>query len=194
MLMKEKIIFWPLFGILICIFIIGFYLQGNRKAATDEFLKDIETATEKARLKKKKATKDTLDFSKLKTSEVIEGDASLIQRGLFLKPFSEERAKKTEEVISLPKQEEVKKPIFVYKGRMMVGTKVMVIIEDQGTGKSFSVREGDMAGDFLVLGIDEKEVRLKNKEGEELILSTAKKEKENKEEPREAVEKTKGSK
>jgi hypothetical protein len=58
----------------------------------------------------------------------------------------------------------------------MMGSKVMVIIEDQGTGKSSFVREGDMIGDFLVSGIDEDRVVLKKKDGEEVILNVVKEE------------------
>ena len=88
------------------------------------------------------------------------------------------------------KKEEPAKPMFVYKGRMMLGARVIVIIEDQNTGKSFSVKEGDMAGDYTVLSIGEKEIRLKKKDGEEITIATLKEEK--KEGKKEAPDKAEG--
>ncbi len=64
--------------------------------------------------------------------------------------------------------------MYAYKGRMMVGNKVIVIIEDQNTGKSLSVKEGDTAGGFTVLSIGEKEIRIRKKDGEEIAISTVK--------------------
>ncbi|MBU1006538.1 MAG: hypothetical protein KKH08_02960, partial [Candidatus Omnitrophica bacterium] len=65
------------------------------------------------------------------------------------------------------------------------GQKVMVVIEDVGTGKSFFAQEGDMAGDFLVLRIDDKEVTLKKKGGEEIVLGVYKKDQEIKDKEKE---------
>ncbi|MBU4201665.1 MAG: hypothetical protein KKB85_00760, partial [Candidatus Altiarchaeota archaeon] len=86
----------------------------------------------------------------------------------------------------IPLKEEPKGPIFKYKGRVMMGSTVMVIIEDHGTGKSTFVKEGDMVGDFMVLRIDDKEVALKKRGGEEVILSTVKKQREEKKAKEEA--------
>jgi hypothetical protein len=58
-----------------------------------------------------------------------------------------------------------------------MGSNVIVIIEDRNTGKSFSVKEGDSAGDFTVVSISEKEILLKKNDGEEVIISTVKEEK-----------------
>ncbi len=96
-----------------------------------------------------------------------------MERSIFFKPVSEVKDEGNRDIIPL-KEEEPAKPMFVYKGRMMLGARVIVIIEDQNTGKSFSVKEGDMAGDCAVLSIGEKEIRLKKKDGEEIAISTVK--------------------
>ena len=178
MLIKEKIIFLALLVILIGSLAFGFYSQGNKKEATKEFLQEMEALTEKAKIKKR-LSKDAWDLEKVKVKELQEDYEALIKRSIFFREAQEAKVKNVEVAIPL-KEEEPKKPVFIYKGKMMVGTKVMVIIEDQGTGKSFSVQEGDMVGDFSVLSIDEKEVRLKKSDGEEIALSTIKKEKEEK--------------
>jgi hypothetical protein len=72
------------------------------------------------------------------------------------------------------KEEEPKKPVFDYKGRRRLGNKVIVIIEDQNTGKSFSVKEGDTTDGFTVLSIGEKEITLRKKDGEEISIPTVK--------------------
>ena len=175
MIIREKLIFWFLLSALVATIVIGTNVQDKKKASTDEFLKDIESVTAKAKAKKK-VSKDSWDIEALKKQDKSENYSSLIERSIFFRPVSEIKTENKGEVITL-KEEEPPKPVFVYKGRMMVGPKVIVIIQDQNTGKSFSVKEGDTAGDFTVLSIDEKEVRLKKKNGEEIGISTIKEEK-----------------
>ena len=66
-----------------------------------------------------------------------------------------------------------------------MGSKIMVVIEDQGTGKSLFLEEGDSIGDFKVVDIEEKEVVLKQEGGKEIILKSVKESK-----PVKAEEKT----
>jgi len=172
MIIREKVIFWILLPILAAIIVIGVNVQENKKRASDEFLKDIESVTEKAKTKKKIAA-DILDLDGLKKEAVSEDYSFLVERGIFFRPVSEVKNEKKEDIVIL-KKEEPKKPMFVYKGRMNLGGKVIVIIEDDNTGKSFSVKEGDATDDFTVLSIGEKEIRLKKKDGEEIAVPTVK--------------------
>ena len=174
MIAKEKAIFWLLVPVLVATIGIGFNAQEKKKQLSDEFLKDIESVTEKAKSKKKTA-KDNWDIEGLKKQETSEDYPALMERSIFFKPVSEIKDEGNRDIIPL-KEEEPAKPMFVYKGRMMLGARVIVIIEDQNTGKSFSVKEGDMAGDYTVLSIGEKEIRLKKKDGEEIVISTLKEE------------------
>ncbi len=188
MIAKEKAIFWILLPLLIATITIGINAQEKKRQLSDEFLKDIESVTEKAKAKKK-AAKDNWDIEGLKKQETSEDYPALMERSIFFRPVSEVKDEGGGDVIPL-KEEEPKKPMFVYKGRMMLGARVIVIIEDQNTGKSFSVKEGDMAGDYTVLSIDEKEIRLRKKDGEEITISTVKEER--KEEKKEAPERAEG--
>ncbi len=188
MIAKEKAIFWLLVPVLVATIGIGFNAQEKKKQLSDEFLKDIESVTEKAKSKKKTA-KDNWDIEGLKKQETAEDYPTLMERSIFFKPVSEIKDEGNRDIIPL-KEEEPAKPMFVYKGRMMLGPAVIVIIEDQNTGKSFSVKEGDMAGDYTVLSIDEKEIRLRKKDGEEITISTVKEER--KEEKKEAPERAEG--
>lgn len=188
MIAKEKAIFWLLVPVLVATIGIGFNAQEKKKQLSDEFLKDIESVTEKAKSKKKTA-KDNWDIEGLKKQETAEDYPTLMERSIFFKPVSEIKDEGNRDIIPL-KEEEPAKPMFVYKGRMMLGARVIVIIEDQNTGKSFSVKEGDMAGDYTVLSIGEKEIRLKKKDGEEITIATLKEEK--KEEKREAPDRAEG--
>lgn len=178
MIVKEKLIFWPLATVFIGILVFGFVSQGKKEEATKDLLKEIEVATKK-NMAKKKAKKDKLDVKMVKAEDNLNAYELLLKRSPFFRVRDTSEIKKVE-VIPL-KKEEPKKAILKYKGRAMMGSKVMVVIEDQGTGKSFFVQEGDMIGDFLVVAIDEKEVTLKKKGGEEIILSAAKKGQEKKE-------------
>ena len=188
MIAKEKAIFWILLPVLVVTIVIGFNTQEKKRQLSDEFLKDIESVTEKAKAKKK-AAKDNWDIEGLKKQETSEDYPALMERSIFFRPVSEVKDEGDGDVIPL-KEEEPKKPMFVYKGRMMLGARVIVIIEDQNTGKSFSVKEGDMAGDYTVLSIDGKEIRLRKKDGEEITISTVKEER--KEEKKEAPERAEG--
>ena len=62
MIIKEKIIFWSLLPVLVATFAIGSYTQEKKKESPDEFLKDIEAVTEKARSKKKPCKRETVDL------------------------------------------------------------------------------------------------------------------------------------
>ncbi|MDO8603210.1 MAG: hypothetical protein Q7O04_05130 [Candidatus Omnitrophota bacterium] len=175
MIIKEKIIFLALLPVLVATIAIGINTQENKKRSTDEFLKDIESVTEKAKAKKKVA-KDSWDIDGLKKQETMEDYLALAERNIFFRPVSEVRKEIQRDIVSL-KEEEPKKPLFVYKGRMTMGARIIVIIEDQNTSKSFSVKEGDSAGDFTVVSIGEKEILLRKNDGEEIIISTVKEEK-----------------
>jgi hypothetical protein len=175
MIIREKIIFWLLLPVLTVIIIIGFNVQDKKKKSSDEFLQDIETVTEKAKAKKK-ITADNWDLEGLKKQDTPEDYSSLAERAIFSKPVSEIKADKKEDTAVI-KEEEPKQAVFVYKGRMTLGDKIIVIIEDVNTGKSFSVKEGDSTDDFTVLSISEKEVKIKKKSGEEIAIPTIKEEK-----------------
>jgi len=176
MILKEKLIFFILVPVLAAGVAVGINMQEKKKQSSDEFLKDIESVTEKAKAKKK-VVKDAWDMEGLKKQELPEDYASLLERNIFSKPVSEIKEETGSRVIPLKEEEEPKKPAFTYKGRMMLGPKVIVIIEDQNTGKSFSVKEGDSAGDFTVLSIGDTEILLKKNDGEEIAVTTVKEEK-----------------
>jgi len=98
----------------------------------------------------------------------------LLKRSPFFRIVPERKAERIEPIVV---EEEPQGPLlFKYKGRAAIGAKVVVVIEDQGTGKSYFVESGSMIGDFLVSSIGDEEVVLQKKGGEEIILSVAKKE------------------
>jgi len=173
MIIKEKIIFLALLPVLIATLVIGAKTQEAKKKSTGEFLKDIESVTEKAKAKKKVA-RDNWDIDGLKKQETMEDYSALAERDIFSRPVSEVREETKRDLI--PLKEEPKKPLFVYKGRMTLGARIIVIIEDQSTGKSFSVKEGDSAGEFVVVSIGDKEILLRKNSGEEIVISTVKEE------------------
>lgn len=172
MIAKEKAIFWILLPVMVATIAIGINLREKKMESADKFLKDIESVTAKAKAKNK-AIKDNWDIEGLKKQDASEDYSTLTERSIFFRPVSEVKPENKGEVISL-KEEEPSKPALVYKGRMMVGPKAIVIIQDQNTGKSFSVKEGDAIGDFTVLSIEEKEIRFKKKDGEEIAITTIK--------------------
>lgn len=176
MIMKEKIIFWLLLIGLAISLAVGLNSQEKKKAEADEFMKDMQKATEKAKAKKK-AFKDIWDITALKTEDSFDNGQPLLERNIFGKVVTEDNPGKKPEAIPLV-EEAPKKPLLVYKGRITLGPKVMVIIEDEGTGKSYSVQEGDKVADYVVSSVGDKEIRLKKDDGEELVLGTIKKEKE----------------
>jgi len=178
MIIREKLILWILLPALVAIVAIGINVQEKKKQSSDEFLKGIESVTEKAKAKKKIAM-DILDLDGLKRQVSSEDYSFLIGRGIFFRPVSEVKNEKKEGIVTL-KEEEPKKPMFIYKGRMNLGGRVIVIIEDDNTGKSFSVKEGDTTDYFTVLSIGEKEILLKKKDGEEIAVSMVKEQKKEK--------------
>jgi len=175
MIIKEKTIFLALLPVLIATLIIGMKTQEAKKKTTGDFLKDIESMTEKAKAKKK-AAKDNWNIEGLMKPETMDDYPVLAERDIFSRPVSEIKEETGGDIIPF-KKEEPKKPLFIYKGRMTLGARVIVIIEDQNTGKSFSVKEGDSAGEFVVVSIGDKEILLRKNSGEEVVVSTIKEEK-----------------
>ncbi|MBU1007220.1 MAG: hypothetical protein KKH08_06510 [Candidatus Omnitrophica bacterium] len=175
MIPKEKLIFWSLAAVFIGILVFGFISQGSKDEAARDLSKEIELATRKSKARKK-TLKGKPDIAVVKTGDKLDSYNELLKRSPFFRVIDESKIKKAE-AISV-KTEKPKKAILKYKGKVMIGQKVMVVIEDVGTGKSFFAQEGDMAGDFLVLRIDDKEVTLKKKGGEEIVLGVDKKEQE----------------
>lgn len=175
-MLKEKMIFWPLLSVVAGILIFSFFIQGKPDQTKNLLLQDIELAVKKMKTGKKALDKQ--DFDSIKAVDALDGYKLLLKRSPFFRVASEVRPEEKVELI--PVKEEPKKAALKYKGKVILESKVMVIIEDGGTGKSFFVQEGDMVGDFLVLRIEEKEVALKKKGGEEMVLKLTKKEKEEK--------------
>lgn len=172
-MIKEKIIFWPLVAVFIGVLIFGFLSQGKKKEATQELMQEIELATKKSRAKKKAQLKDMWDFDIIKTQDAASTYEALLERSPFFRVRHEPLVKVVE---PLPVKEEKKEPILKYKGKVVMGEKIMVVIEDQGIGKSHFVEAGDKVGDFKVLRIGEKEVALQKQGGEEIILKAKKQE------------------
>lgn len=172
MIIKEKVIFGLLLTVFVVILIIGFILQGKKQETKGLLLEDIKLAAEKV-IDKKKAAEDSWDLDSIRSADSIAEYKTLLKRDIFFRVASEPKTRKVE---AIPLKEEPKKILFRYKGKVMIGTQVMVIIEDEGTGKSFFVKAGDMVGDFRVVRVDEKEVVLKKQGGEEIILGVVKKE------------------
>ena len=173
MIAKEKIVFWPLAAVFIGMLVFGFVAQEKKEEATKDLLKDIELATKKSRAKKK-AIKDKIDLDTIRLEDTLENYKLLVKRSPFFR-LSEDKPK-VQKVEVVPVKKKPKKAALKYKGSVKMGSRVMVVIEDQGTGKSFFVKEGDTVADFLVVTIDEKEVTLTKEGGEKIILSAVKKE------------------
>jgi len=172
MIKEEKLIFWLLLVIFIGVLIFGFLSQENKKRSGMEFFQEIELASKKNRVHFK-VEKSKWDIATLIKEETLESYKGLLKRSPFFKIGSDTKVKKVEPIVI---KEEPKEPLLKYKGRVTMESKVLVIIEDEGTGKSHFVQVGDMVGDFLVQEIDETKVVLKKKGGEEIILSAIKKE------------------
>ncbi len=171
MMVKEKIIFWPLLGLLTGVLAFGVFSRGDTKKATEELSREIDKAMEMNASESKRA-KILWDVENLKDKDMTSNYKEITERGPFFRIVSEIKPVKKEAV---PVKKVEKKPLFKYKGRVMMGEKVMVIIENQGTGKSSFVKEGDVIGDFLIMSITEQEVMLRKKGGEEIVLRAEKK-------------------
>ena len=177
-MVKEKIIFWPLLAVFIGIVAFGFFSQGSKDTSGEDLLQELELTAKKAKSKNKNDVSVMKDIDKLKIADTLDSYTLLLKRSPFFKVRPKVQTKVTEPILV---KKIAKQVVLKYKGRVIMGSNVMVIIEDQGTGKSTFVKEGDKVGDFEVLSIDEARVVLKKKGGEEIILSATKKQEENKE-------------
>ena len=170
-MIKEKLIFCPLLVVLIGILAFGLISHGDKKKRDLSLSKDIELATKKMAVKKK-TPKDMWGFDKIMAIDTIDGYSTLLERSPFFRIKKEGESTQNLEPIVI--KEEPKEPLLKYKGRVIIGDRLMVIIEDRGTGKSSFVEEGDMVAGFLVLRIDDTGVTLRKKSGEEIVLKASK--------------------
>ncbi|MBI3323744.1 MAG: hypothetical protein HYZ92_00500 [Candidatus Omnitrophica bacterium] len=68
-------------------------------------------------------------------------------------------------------------PVFVYKGRVLMGAKTRAVLQDANTKKTSFVEEGQQVAGFQVVAITEEEVTLSNHEtGEQVTVHLATKE------------------
>ena len=107
MIVKEKLVFWPLAAVFIGMLVFGFVSQGKKEGATKDLLKEIEVATKKSRAKKK-AKKDKLDVKMLKTEDNLDMYELLLKRSPFFRVRDVSEIKKVE-VIPLKKEEPKRK-------------------------------------------------------------------------------------
>lgn len=173
-MIKEKLVFWVLLFIFLLGIGFGISTMANKKNVVEELIRDIESTQVKAKKTLKLTGK--YEVEDLKQGSDLKIYETLIKKSPFFRVVSEEMPKKIVEVVKKIVEEEPKKPLFKYRGRVQMGEKQTVIIEEELTGKSYFVGKGDKVGDYEVFEIAQDKVILK-KEGSEDIILEAKEEK-----------------
>lgn len=167
-MLKEKLIFWIV--LVISLLGVGFGIANwaNKKDLAGDFVKDLESA--QAKPKKILRLLAQYDLEKLKETTDPKLYEGLIKKSPFFRTPSEEMPKRVVEEVRQVVEEKPKKILFKYKGRVQLGQRETVIIEDAVTGKSYFVTSGDKIGDYKVFQIDQDKIILKKEGTEDIVL------------------------
>ena len=160
---KEKLIFLALLSILILVGVF-WVLSPPRKVVVQQ-----EVVLPEGPSRHPEVEMVKLDIAKLETIKPLADYKSILTRSPFFKfvPPPPEVAPGMEmEGVPVPKKREQ----FVYKGRVVIGEDVKVIIEEVESGEVYFVGKGDKVSDYMLSEVSEKEVVLRASDGREIKL------------------------
>lgn len=168
--MKEKYIFFTLL-IIALVMLIGAGLGRKAKGEISAEQKQLEKKLKQA-AQKQPLLPEKIDMARIENAISFSRYEGLLQRSPFLKaqPKVSEITKTTLE--SLPAPVEEKTPLFMYKGKIASGKRLVVIIAQTRTGEVFMVSKGESIDDYKVLDITDTEVILSKKGEADIILET----------------------
>lgn len=162
---KEKLVFWTLLGILILVGVF-WVVSPPRKVVVQQ-----EVVLPEGPSRHPEVEMVKLDIAKLETIRPLADYKSILTRSLFFKfvPPPPEVAPGMEmevEGVPVPKKREQ----FVYKGKVVIGEDVKVIIEEVESGEVYFVGKGDKVSDYKLFEVSEKEIVLLASDGREIKL------------------------
>ncbi len=166
--MKEKYIFFTLLVIAL-IMLIG--TRVGRKAKDEINTEELAIEKNLRRAAQRKPTlPEKIDIDKVQNLVAFSDYEGMLKRSLFLR-VQPRRAKAAETKIELLPVEEAT-PVFVYKGRIASGNRLVVIIGQTRSGEVIMASIGEYVDGYKVLDITDTEVILSKKGEENIILNT----------------------
>lgn len=166
--MKEKYIFFTLL-IIVSGLLIGNAVNKKAKAEISPEELAIEKSLRRAAQRQLIMPKK-IDIDKVQNLVGFSYYEGMLKRSLFFKvqPKVEQATQTKAPVIPV----EEKTPIFVYKGKIASGNRLVVIIGQTRSGEVFMVSKGENIDGYKVLDITDTEVILSKKDEENIVLKT----------------------
>jgi len=165
---KEKYIFFTLLVIALGLLIGSRMNKGERLKIGAK-----EQALEK-RLKRAAQRKPFLpqeiDIEKVQDLVAFSHYEGMLKRSPFFKVQPRQAKASTAGTVVLPVEEST--PVFLYKGKIAAGNRLLVIIEQTRSGETFMVAKGEQLNGYKVLDITDTEVILSKKGEENISLKT----------------------
>lgn len=166
--MREKYIFFTL-----CTIALVLLIGASVGKKTENEIGPKERALDKKtkRLSAKKiALPEKIDIEKVQDLIAFSSYEGMLKRS----PFSKVKLKQPKPTQAkravLPVEEST--PEFLYKGKIVAGNRLVVIIEETRTGRVSMVSKGDTVDGYKVLDILDTEVILSKKGEENIVLQT----------------------
>lgn len=164
---KEKIAFWGLFVLFVSIFSIGLLNYYSRHIDTDEWF--AITGRDRAREGLKELIPPSGPGLDSILREIPESEyAALLERNIFFRYVSQAK-KEGEATQKETGRREEKEVAFLFKGKMVVNNRVVVILEESASKKTHLVGKGDVIGGYRVIDVKDDEVVI-SKEPEEFHI------------------------
>jgi len=166
--MKEKYIFFTLL-IVALVMLIGSGIGKGAKAEIGAQEKALEKRLKQVG-QRQLTLPEKIDLDKLQNLIAFSYYEGMWKRSPFLKVQPKRAQAAKAESVLLPVEE--KTPVFVYKGKIVTGKRLVVIIEQTRLGETFMVSTGENIDGYKVLDITDTEVILSKKGTEDIILKT----------------------
>lgn len=166
--MKEKYIFF-----ILLIVALGLLMSTKIGRVTKGTVSSEELAIEsklKRAAKRQLTAPEKIDIERIQNLVGFTSYEALVKRSPFFKAQPKQTKVAERKVEVLPVEE--KTPKFLYKGKIVAGNRLVVIIEQPRSGEVFMVSKGESLDGYKVLDIADTEVILSKTGEENIVLKT----------------------
>ena len=166
--MKEKYIFFTLL-IIAAVMMIGSGIGTKAKAEISAQERVLEKRLKRAATRQI-AVAEKIDMDEVQNLVAFSYYEGMLRRSPFIKVQPKRARAAKREAPPVPVEEQT--PVFLYKGKISAGSRLMVIIKQTRSGETFMVSSGESIDGYKVLDITDTEVILSKKGEEDIVLKT----------------------
>lgn len=166
--MKEKYIFFTLLLIALLV-LIGSGAGKKTKGEISAEEKALERKLERA-AQEKFVLSQKINIDRVQNLVAFSHYERMLKRSPFFKVQPKQARAARAKAPLVPVEEQT--PQFVYKGKIVVGNRLVVIIEQTRSGETLMASKGERIDGYILLDITDTEVILSKKGEENIVLKT----------------------